>query len=121
MRFDSTVIFSFTLPSLRLIKRRGLPVASDITRLVITAMAAYLSAELLLEVPAPLLAPLTALLVVQVSSYQTVKHAAQRVLSVGVGVVVAVVLAGWLGFTWWSLGIAIGASLVLGHALKLND
>jgi uncharacterized membrane protein YgaE (UPF0421/DUF939 family) len=121
MRFNSTVIFSSPLSSFRLIRRRSLPVASEITRLVITAVAAYLIAQLLLEVQAPLLAPLTALLVVQVSSYQTVKHAAQRVLSVGVGVVVAVVLASWLGFTWWSLGIAIGASLVLGHVLKLND
>ncbi|MEO5874708.1 MAG: aromatic acid exporter family protein [Streptosporangiaceae bacterium] len=121
---NTTVIFSSTQSSaqrFRLIHRRSRPVASGITRLVITAIVAYLIAELLLEVQAPLLAPLTALLVVQVSTYQTVRHALQRVLSVGVGVVVAVVIAGSLGFAWWSLGIAIAASLILGHALKLND
>ncbi|GAB3689595.1 hypothetical protein GCM10027589_56930 [Actinocorallia lasiicapitis] len=92
-----------------------------ITRLVVTAVIAYLLAELLLPVEAPLLAPLTALLVVQVSSYQTVKHAFQRVLSVGTGVLVAVAVAGTLHFSWWSLAIAIAVALVLGHALKLND
>ncbi|GAA3234605.1 FUSC family protein [Actinocorallia longicatena] len=124
MPYASTVtsrVRNVSTSSVRLISRRSRPPAVEITRLVVTAMAAYLAAELLLEVQAPLLAPLTALLVVQASSYQTMRHAFQRVLSVATGVLVAVALAALLGFTWWSLGLAIAASLVLGHVLKLND
>ncbi len=37
------------------------------------------------------------------------------------GVIVASVLAEWVGFTWWSLGLLIAASLLLGQLLRLRD
>ncbi|GAA2723798.1 FUSC family protein [Actinocorallia aurantiaca] len=90
-------------------------------RLVVTAVAAYLVADLVLTVRAPLLAPLTALLIVQVSLYQTLRHSLQRILSVSTGVIVAVVVAGPIGFSWWSLGLVIGIALLLGRLFKLGD
>jgi aromatic acid exporter family member 1 len=106
---------------LKLARRRAQPGAVFIARLVIPAMLAYLLAQALLPAPAPLLAPLTALLVVQVSLYRTMRSAAQRVISVTAGVIVAVVLVGLLGFSWWSLGVAIAAALLIGLVLRLGD
>lgn len=106
---------------LRLLRRRAQPAALTIARLVITAMVAYLIADWLLPISAPLLAPLTALLVVQVSLYRTLRHAFERVVSVTAGVLVAVVLVSVFPFSWLSLAIAILASLVIGYLLKLGD
>ena len=88
-----------------------------------TAVFAYLVA-LLLPLPGaaqPILAPLTALLVVQVSLYQTLRSAAHRVAAVVTGVLLAIALADLAGFTWWSLGLTIAAGLAVGSALHLGD
>ena len=37
------------------------------------------------------------------------------------GVLVATLLSTWVGLTWWSLGAAIAASLLLGKVLRLGD
>jgi Fusaric acid resistance protein-like len=98
------------------------PAASYITRLSATATFAYLLA---LITPAgtsrPVLAPLTALLVLQASLYQTVRSAIRKVLSVAAGVLVAVGVAEFIGFSWWQLGLVITAALVIGRALRLGD
>jgi hypothetical protein len=67
------------------------------------------------------LAPLTVLLVVQVSLYQTLSSAVQRIASVIVGVPVALALSRALGFTWWSFDITIAAALAIGFALRLGE
>jgi uncharacterized membrane protein YgaE (UPF0421/DUF939 family) len=67
------------------------------------------------------LAPLTALLVAQVSIYQTVRSAVRRVASVVAGVLLALGLSASVGFTWWSLGIAIALGLAVGYALHLRE
>jgi uncharacterized membrane protein YccC len=67
------------------------------------------------------LAPLTALLVLQVSIYQTVYSALRRVASVVAGVLLALALSAWVGFTWWSLGITIALGLAVGFALRLRE
>jgi hypothetical protein len=91
-------------------------------RLTTTSAIAYLLALLILPpTPAPLLAPLTALLVMQVSLYQTMRSVIERVVSVIAGVVLAVGFADLLGFTWWSLAAVIAVALALGQALKLGD
>ncbi|MCX9190673.1 hypothetical protein C3Y87_04450 [Carbonactinospora thermoautotrophica] len=107
--------------TLRLIRRHAQPTAVFITRLTVTAVLAYLVALWLPGSPRPLLAPLTALLVVQFTLYQTLRHAAQRVASVVAGVLVAVAFSTHVGFTWWSLGVTIAAALTLGHLLRLGD
>jgi Aromatic acid exporter family member 1 len=98
------------------------PALWHITRLTATATFAYLLALL---IPAgtsrPVLAPLTALLVLQASLYQTIRSAMRKVLSVTVGVLVAVFVAEFIGFSWWQLALVIGGALVIGRALRLGD
>jgi hypothetical protein len=88
----------------------------------LAAVLAYLLALWLLgnDVP-PLLAPLTALLVAQLTIFETVKSSVERVGSVVAGVLVAVLLSKVFGLTWWSLGITILAALVIGILLRLGD
>jgi uncharacterized membrane protein YgaE (UPF0421/DUF939 family) len=69
----------------------------------------------------PILAPLTALIVVQVTLYRTFRTALRRVLSVLAGVLVALALSRVVGFNWWSLGIAIAVALIIGFALRLGE
>jgi uncharacterized membrane protein YgaE (UPF0421/DUF939 family) len=102
-------------------RHRAQPTALVIARMTVTAVLAYLLASLLPGASRPVLAPLTALLVVQVTLYQTVWNAVRRVASVLAGVLLAVGLSATVGFTWWSLGITIFAALALGHVLRLGD
>lgn len=96
--------------------------ALHISRLGATATFAYLLA---LVIPAgtsrPVLAPLTALLVLQATLYQTIHSAIRKVLSVTVGVLVAVGVAEFIGFSWWQLGLVIAAALVIGQVLRLGE
>ena len=107
--------------SLTLVRHRAQPTAATIVRLTVTAVFAYLLALLLPNASRPVMAPLTALLVVQVSIYQTLRTAARRVASVVAGVLLALGLSAWVGFTWWSLGIAIALGLTVGYALHLRE
>ena len=88
----------------------------------LAAVLAYLLAVWLLgDRPQPLLAPLTALLVAQLTIFETVKSSVERVGSVVAGVLVAVLLSKVFGLTWWSLGIVVLVSLVIGLLLRLGD
>ncbi len=106
--------------SLSLVRRRAQPTTVTIVRLTVTAVVAFVAASVLTG-EATVIAPLTALLVVQVTLYHTFRSALQRVASVIAGVLLAVGLSAALGFTWWSLGIAIAASLAVGYALRLGE
>jgi uncharacterized membrane protein YccC len=107
--------------SLTVVRYRAQSTAVTIARLSSTAILAYVIALQLPGTTHPVLAPLTALLVVQVSVYQTVRSAARRITSVLVGVLLAVALSVWVGFTWWSLGLTIALALAIGFALHLGD
>jgi hypothetical protein len=88
----------------------------------LAAVLAYLLAVWMLgNQPAPLLAPLTALLVAQLTIFETVKSGLERVGSVVAGVLIAVLLSKVVGLTWWSLAITVVASLVIGMLLRLGD
>jgi hypothetical protein len=104
-----------------IIRFRDQPTAQFIARLTATAIFAYLLASLLPGSSQPVLAPLTAVLVVQATLYQTVRSAVQRVASVVAGVLVALGLSAAVGFTWWSLGLTIAAALAIGSRLRLGD
>ena len=89
--------------------------AAYITRLTATATFAYLLATLIPgTTDRPVLAPLTALLVLQASLYQTIRSGLKKVLSVTVGVLMAVGLAEFIGFSWWQLMLLIAAALLIG-------
>ncbi|MEU8234578.1 aromatic acid exporter family protein [Actinoplanes sp. NPDC048967] len=89
-------------------------------KVTLAAVLSYVAADLLNTTASPILAPLTAILVVQVTVYQTVAEGLQRVLSVLAGVLVAVGLATVVGLSWWSLGAVVAVSLVLGRVLRLG-
>src|SRR4029077_7203785 len=72
--------------SLSLVKRRAQPAVLTIVRLTVTAVVAFEIARQVTGATNPILAPLTALLVVQVTLYQTFRSALQRVASVVAGV-----------------------------------
>jgi hypothetical protein len=91
------------------------------TKIALATVAAYVVAVLLLGEPQPVLAALTALLVVQVTLYETVRHGWQRIGSVVVGVLIAVMLSSMFGLTWWSLGVTVLAALIVGQTLRLGD
>ncbi len=107
--------------TLTVVRHRAQPTAASIVRLTATAVFAYLIALPVPGVSRPVLAPLTALLVAQVSLYQTLRSALRRVSSVVAGVLVAVALSALVGFTWWTLGIVIAVALAVGNALHLGD
>ena len=104
-----------------LVRRHAQPKANYIVRLTLTAVFAYLLALVLTGSSRPVLAPLTALLVVQATLYQTIRMAAQKVLAVTAGVLAAVGVAAYVPFSWWVLGLLIAATLALGMALRLGD
>jgi aromatic acid exporter family member 1 len=94
-----------TPATLTLVRHRAQPTAETIVRLTVTAVFAYLIAMAVPGTSHSVLAPLTALLVAQVSLYQTLRSAVSRVAAVVAGVLLAVGLAALVGFMWWSLGI----------------
>jgi hypothetical protein len=98
------------------------PALRHVSRLTATATFAYLLA---LMIPAgmsrPVLAPLTALLVLQASLFQTIRSALRKVLSVTVGVLVAVGVAEFIGFSWWQLTLVIACALGIGRVLRLGE
>src|SRR6202041_3588976 len=107
--------------SLTVARQRAQPAAVTIVRLASTAVFAYLVALLLPVTSRPVLAPLTALLVIQVTLYQTLRSAVRRVGAVVSGVLLAVALSSWVGFTWWSLGLTIAVALAVGYSLHVGD
>jgi len=84
------------------------------------AVAAYVVAMPLSDNDRPIIAPLTALLVVQLTLYDTLRSGLRRVISVVLGVLVAVAVSALVPLTWWSLGLVVAASLVLGRLMRLG-
>ena len=97
------------------------PTLMEVARLTTAAVVSYLISLVLTSGALDLTGPLTALLVVQASAYSTIKMGAVRVGAVLSGVLVAILLSTWIGLTWWSLGAAIAASLLIAKALRLGE
>lgn len=90
-------------------------------KVTLAAVLAFVVAQRLHTSAAPVLAPLTALLVVQLTLYETVTHGIGRIVSVVVGVLLSVGIAASVGLTWWSIGGVVGMSLVVGRLLRLGS
>jgi uncharacterized membrane protein YccC len=97
------------------------PVVVQTLRSAAAATIAYAAALWLSNEPAPLTAPLTALLVVQVTLYSTLTTGIRRVTSVVVGVLIASGFSLLVGLSWWSLGLIILASLIVGHMVRVSE
>ncbi|MGH3471944.1 MAG: FUSC family protein [Nocardioidaceae bacterium] len=89
-------------------------------RITVAAVAAYVVGRLLFPDTQPLLAPLTAMLVVQVTPVTLLTSGLDRVVAVVTGVVLAVLFASVVPLEWWSLGVLIFVSMALGQALRLR-
>jgi uncharacterized membrane protein YgaE (UPF0421/DUF939 family) len=100
--------------------RRGRRPGLRTAKTTLAAVLSFVLAQRLGTSPAPVLAPLTALLVVQLTMYETVASGLQRVASVVAGVLIAVGVATYVGLTWWTLGAVVAASLVIGRLLRLG-
>lgn len=103
------------------IRRRWRSAVFRAARLTGAAVAAYLVAEAFgLVNPPPLVAALTALIVVQATASSTLWSGVERVLSVLLGVAIALAFAYVVGLTWWSLGILVAAAIIVGQLLRLG-
>ncbi|WP_240136378.1 FUSC family protein [Streptomyces sp. MUM 178J] len=100
---------------------RGNPAVALTVRSTAAATLAYVVALWLSSQPAPLTAPLTALLVVQVTLYSTLTTGVRRVNSVVAGVLIAIAFSALVGLSWWSLGLIILASLVVGRMVRVDE
>jgi hypothetical protein len=103
--------------------RKGLgnPLVAQALRATAAATISYVIAVELTTNPLPLTAPLTALLVVQVTLYATIKTGVRRVNSVVAGVVIAIGLSTLIELTWWSLALIILLSLCIGNFMRLDE
>jgi hypothetical protein len=90
-------------------------------RITVAATASYVVALLLFPGTQPLLAPLTAMLVVQVTPVSLLASGLDRVVAVVAGVSLAVAFSSIVPLHWWSLGLLIFASITLGQALRLRS
>ncbi|MCY0944301.1 FUSC family protein [Streptomyces antarcticus] len=106
---------------LHLVRRYREPAVVQAVRSTAAAVVSYVIALRLSSEPAPLTAPLTALLVVQVTLYTTLTTGIRRVNSVVAGVLLAIGFSALVGLTWWSLGLIILASLVVGRVVKAGE
>lgn len=89
-------------------------------RITVAAVASYVVATWLFPGSQPLLAPLTAMLVVQVTPVSLLASGLDRVVAVVAGVAVAVAFAAIVPLEWWSLGLLILVSISIGQALRLR-
>ncbi|WP_433557658.1 FUSC family protein [Pseudonocardia xinjiangensis] len=103
------------------VRERGRSAVARAARLTGAAVAAYVAAQAFgLRNPPPLIAALTALIVVQVTLTSTLVHSLQRVLSVVTGVSLALLFSSVVGLNWWSLALIVSASIVVGQLLRLG-
>ncbi|MFJ8612025.1 aromatic acid exporter family protein [Streptomyces sp. NPDC093675] len=101
-------------PVVDLVRRRRDPSSSGRWSAA-AAVLAYLAGLWLSGNAQPLRAPLTALLVVQVTLYATLTPGIRRIASV----LIAVGFTDAVGLAWWSLGLLVLVCLPLGHLLHL--
>jgi hypothetical protein len=103
------------------LRTRGRSAAVRAGRMTGATVAAFLVAELVgLHSPPPIIAALTALLVVQATLSSTLLNGVQRVASVVAGVALAIVVVAVVGLTWWSLAVLVATSIVVGQLLRLG-
>jgi prepilin signal peptidase PulO-like enzyme (type II secretory pathway) len=90
-------------------------------RITVAATASYLVASLLFPSTQPLLAPLTAMLVVQVTPISLLASGLDRIIAVVAGVALAIGFAAVVPLEWWSLGVLILISITVGQFLRLRS
>jgi len=88
---------------------------------VVAAVISFVAAAILTSGSRTLVAPLTALLVTQVTVYETLTSGGRRVAAVVVGVLVAVFVSHFVVLHWWSLAVVLVVAFLAGALLGLED
>jgi uncharacterized membrane protein YgaE (UPF0421/DUF939 family) len=108
-------------PMVKLVRWTTEPAGAQIARSTAASVLAFQVAVWLTDQPAPLTAPLTALLVVQVTLYSTLTTGVRRVNSVVIGVLIATAFSSLVGLSWWSLGLIIFTALLVGRVVRVGE
>src|ERR1700745_3497494 len=120
-RRTSAALRRFIAELVRRSRERGRTALFRALRITGATVAAFVVAELVgLREPPPLIAALTALLVVQATLAGTLVSGVQRARTVVEGRRMAVLFVSVVGLTWWSLGALVAASIVVGQFLRLG-
>jgi uncharacterized membrane protein YgaE (UPF0421/DUF939 family) len=86
----------------------------QLVKTVLAAVAAWVIAASVLDLPQPFLAPWSALLVVHATVYRTFSKGTQQVAATVVAVLLATGVGEALGLTTWSIALLLVVALVLG-------
>lgn len=97
------------------------PVLAQTLRATAAATISYVIALHATDQQAPLTAPLTALLVVQVTLFSTITKGARRVSAVVLGVLIAIGFSAVMGLSWWSLALIILAALSVARLVRVGE
>ncbi len=111
----------FASRELARVRRDGRAAVLWSLRITVAATASYVVGTLLFPGTQPLLAPLTAMLVVQVTPVSLLASGLDRVIAVVSGVSLAVVFSTVVPLEWWSLGLLILAAITIGQFLRLRS
>lgn len=103
------------------VRTEGRPALLWSLRVTLAATASYVAGLLIFPGTQPLLAPLTAMLVVQVTPVSLLASGLDRVVAVVAGVALAAAFADVVPLHWWSLGLLIFVSLTIGQVLRLRS
>lgn len=86
----------------------------QVAKTVLAAVAAWVIAASVLDLPQPFLAPWAALLVVHATVYRTFSKGMQQVAATVVAVVLATAVGEALGLSTWAIALLLVVALVLG-------
>ena len=89
-------------------------------RITAAATLSYVVATLIFPGSQPLLAPLTAMVVIQVAPVSLLVSGLDRVVAVVAGVALAVGFAAVVPLEWWSLALLLMMSITIGQFLRLR-
>ena len=103
------------------VRSEGRAVVLWSVRITVAAVASYVVSSLFFPGTQPLLAPLTAMLVVQVTPVSLLASGLDRVVAVVAGVSLAIGFATVVPLEWWSLALLIFVSITIGQVLRLRS
>ena len=98
-------------------RMRPIVSVSLMLRVAVATTLSYLLAHRFSASALPIFAPMTTLFVVQSSPFSTLGMTAQRVIGTGLGVAAATVYVSFVPITWWSVFLALFASLLVSRLL----
>jgi uncharacterized membrane protein YgaE (UPF0421/DUF939 family) len=98
-------------------RARGIDTYGMVLRISLATTVSYLLAHAVSGSTVPVFAPITTLFVVQSSPFSTLGMTAQRVIGTGLGVAAATVYVSVVPITWWSVFLALSASLLSARLL----